>query len=280
MVSPTKKVVLITGCSSGFGRSFVEALAGQGHIIAASARRLGSIQDLQADNVFLYELDVTKKDTIDRCISQIIEDHGRIDVLINNAGYGYMSLVEFAEQQAVKDQFETNYFGLLQTTQAVIPYMRKQRAGQIINISSAAAYAVTPTMGLYASTKWALDCLSEAMHFELKSFGIKVSTINPGPYDTDFNTRSIKRDDDLDKDPPAYESLFAKLDRFGSLKKMSKKGAPVQEVADLVARVIKKKNPRLHYPCGKTAKFLYYLRKLLGNKLFIRFEELIFKTRR
>jgi short-subunit dehydrogenase len=265
------KVILVTGCSKGFGRLFALDLARAGHIVAATSRSLermsGLRQKAAAEHlpIHLYELDVTRPETIIKTVSEVVRDHGRIDVLINNAGYGFFAFIEHGTPEEIKDQFETNVFGLVRITQEVLPIMRRQGSGHIINISSLAAGGVTPMMGFYAASKWAVEALSEAMHLELKRSGIKVSIIQPGPYHTAFGESAIhdprtKMLEGLNKGKKRLQDRFLK---------------DPQEVSGLLLKVVQSKRPKLRYPAGFAAKAIFFMRKILPGEWFIKLEELL-----
>ncbi|MFC1517824.1 SDR family oxidoreductase [Candidatus Margulisiibacteriota bacterium] len=266
------KTILITGCSKGFGYLFAVALAKAGFQVAATSRNLERMQDLQQKTkaanlpIKFYELDVTKTGTLKGIVSQINNDLGKIDVLINNAGYGLFAFFEHATQEEIKAQFDTNVFGLIALTQEVIPIMRKQKSGHIINISSAAAAGVSPMMGFYAASKWALEALSEAMHFELKRAGIKISLIEPGPYKTSFGESSRYNNDTK----AAYQITGKKRMQDLFLKNPA-------EVTKLLVKVVKNKRPKFRYPVGKVAKTVFFLRKLLPGNWFLKLEETLLK---
>ena len=185
-----KQVVLISGCSSGIGRSFVNEFRKNNYQVAATARKTDSINDLKSDFVSIYKLDVTDKKSIDSCVKKIINDYGRIDILVNNAGYGLIGPVAELSPDDLRDQFETNLFGPVFLSQAVIPFMRKQRSGKIINISSISGILTTPFGGAYCSSKAALNSLSDAMRMELSPFNIQVITVQPGAIKSNFGNRA------------------------------------------------------------------------------------------
>jgi len=271
MTMNEKKTILITGCSKGFGFLFARDLARAGYRVAATSRSLARMHDLaalaQAERlpIELFELDVTDAASIGRGVSAVIARFGHIDVLINNAGYGLFAFFEHATPEEVRAQFDTNVFGLVQVTQAVLPHMRKAGQGHIINISSAAAGGVTPMMGFYAATKWAVEALSEAMHFELKRAGITISMVEPGPFHTGFGS-SARRNPKTE----LVERVAAKKKRLQDhfIK-------DPQEVSDLVVRIVKTRRPQLRYPAGFSSKLIFFLRKILPGAWFIALEDLL-----
>ncbi|MGY8735904.1 MAG: oxidoreductase [bacterium] len=193
--SEEEKVWLITGCSTGMGREFARTALAAGYRVMTTARNTATLDELideYPDTARAVELDVTNQDQVDAAFKTTVEEFGRLDVLVNNAGYGYLSPIEEGDLSEVRAMFETNFFGLLAMTRAVIPYMRERRSGQIIFNSSQAGLMSRPGTGYYSTTKYAVEALSEALVFELAPFGIKVTAIQPGPFRTDWSGRSMK----------------------------------------------------------------------------------------
>jgi len=189
-ISTAAKVWFITGTSKGFGRIWAEAALGRGDKVVATARDRTSLSALSArhgSNVLSLALDVTDEAAVTSAVTQGMAHFGRLDVVVNNAGYGLFGTVEEVEARA---QMETNFFGALWVTKAVIPVLREQRSGHIIQVSSIAGVSAFPTLGLYNASKWALEGLSQALALEVKEFGIKVTLIEPTGYSTDWGGRS------------------------------------------------------------------------------------------
>lgn len=185
---------LITGCSTGIGREIARAALGAGHSVVVTARRTETVADLTADfgdRAVAVALDVTDKDQIAAAVHTADQVFGGIDVLVNNAGNGYLSAIEEGEDDAVRKLFDTNYFGVVDTIKAVLPAMRARRSGHIINISSMTGLVANPPNAYYSSTKFALEALTEALAQEVKPFGIKVTAIEPGAFRTDWAARSM-----------------------------------------------------------------------------------------
>ena len=186
------KVVLITGCSSGIGLATAVLLSEKGNKVYATMRNLDKKGNLENKakqknvNVNILQLDVIDDDSVKKAVKEIIEKEGKIDVLINNAGYGMISPVEYADMRKVKELFDVNFFGLIRVTQACLPIMRKQSSGHIINISSIAGVRGLIGLDLYCASKFAVEGLSESMAPALKTMGINLSLIEPGPVDTEF----------------------------------------------------------------------------------------------
>lgn len=188
-----KKVWLITGCSTGFGRELSKHVLSIGHSAAVAARKTGDVKDIvdgYADTALTVKLDVTIEADIEAAVKSTIERFGRIDVLVNNAGIGYFGAIEESEDEAVRQMFEINVFGLANMTKAVLPQMRKQRSGHIVNISSIGGLVGFPGVGFYNATKFAVDGLSEALAKETAPLGIQVTIVAPSGFRTDWAGRS------------------------------------------------------------------------------------------
>ena len=181
----------ITGCSTGIGREIAVAALAAGHSVVVTARRVEAVQDLVGDRSIAVPLDVTSKEQIDAAVAAAVEAYGGIDVLVNNAGYGYMSAVEEGDDAEVRALFDTNYFGVVDTLKAVLPLMRAQGSGHIVNISSMTGLVANPPNAYYSSTKFALEALTEALTKEVGPLGIKVTAIEPGAFRTDWAKRSM-----------------------------------------------------------------------------------------
>jgi NAD(P)-dependent dehydrogenase (short-subunit alcohol dehydrogenase family) len=184
----------ITGCSTGIGREIARAALEDGHSVVVTARRTGTIADFAddfGDRAAVVPLDVTDKGQIASAVQAANDAFGGIDVLVNNAGNGYLSAIEEGEDDKVRKLFDTNYFGVVDTIKAVLPQMRARHCGHIINISSMTGLVANPPNGYYSSTKFALEALTEALAQEVKPLGIKVTAIEPGAFRTDWAARSM-----------------------------------------------------------------------------------------
>ena len=189
---------LITGCSSGFGRALAQRVLETGHNAVITARNTETVSDLAddyPDTALSVPLDVRNEEQIDSAVAAARQHFGAVDVLVNNAGYGYRAAVEEGEPEAIRDLFDTNYFGAVNMINAVLPLMREQGNGVIINISSIAGQRSGPGSGYYAASKAALESTSEALRQEVAPLGIRVSIIQPGPFRTDFFSRSLQQAD-------------------------------------------------------------------------------------
>lgn len=200
------KVWFITGTSRGFGRLWAEAALERGDRVAATARNKAALSDLQrrfGGTVLAIELDVTNRSKDFAAIAQAHDHFGRIDIVVNNAGYGHFGCIEELTEQEARDQLESNFFGALWITQAALPYLRAQRGGHIVQVSSLGGLATLPDAGIYHASKFALEAISEALAQEVTSFGINVTLIEPGLFATDWAASSAKRSGPL----PAYERV-------------------------------------------------------------------------
>jgi NAD(P)-dependent dehydrogenase (short-subunit alcohol dehydrogenase family) len=191
----SSRVWFITGSSTGFGRVLAEILLKRGERVVVTARSPDQIQDLVAgykDTGLALALDVTQPPQIAAAVAEAEKFFGRIDVLVNNAGYGYLASVEEGEEAEVRAMFDTNFFGLIAVTQAVLPGMRARRTGHILNISSIGGLVANPSTGYYSATKFAVEAISESLAKEVEPLGIWVTAIEPGPFRTDWAGRSLK----------------------------------------------------------------------------------------
>lgn len=206
------KVWFITGASRGFGRAFVKAALSRGDRVAATARDTATLEglaDAVGDALLPLELDVTDRAAVRAAVKAAHERFGRLDVVVNNAGYGLFGMVEEVSEQQVRDQLETNFFGALSVTQAVLPILRGQGSGHIVQISSVGGVAAFPSLGAYHASKWALEGLTESLAQEVAGFGIKVTLVEPGPFGTDWQGSSAVSAAPLDAYRPAHEAQAA-----------------------------------------------------------------------
>jgi len=193
MAQPPQRVWFITGASTGFGRLLAQEVLKSGGKVVVTARKLDKVADLEAQypqTAKALALDVTNAGQVDSVVAQAIEKFGRVDVLVNNAGYGVAGAIEEVSEAEFMPMFETNVFGLLRVTRAFLPHLRKQRSGHVLNLSSIGGLVASPGMGYYNATKFAVEGISEALAGELAPLGIRVTIIEPGPFRTDFLGRS------------------------------------------------------------------------------------------
>ncbi|MCF0068856.1 SDR family oxidoreductase [Dyadobacter sp. CY261] len=243
------KTVLITGASSGFGKDAVRLFQKNGWNVVASMRSPEREAELGVlDNVLLVRLDVTDSGSIQQAVEEGIARFGRIDALVNNAGHGSLGVLEAAPAEVVRQQFDVNVFGLIEVTKAVLPHMRKNRSGVIVNVSSMGGRVAFPFSTLYHATKYAVEGLSESLQFELGPLGIRVKLVEPGGYKTDFAGRSLATfgAGDLLDYQPAYNDFAGKVDTWP----MSER---VWEVAEAIFEAASDGSQQLRYPVGADA---------------------------
>jgi NAD(P)-dependent dehydrogenase (short-subunit alcohol dehydrogenase family) len=244
------KVILITGASSGIGFDSAQTLAKQGHRVYAAARRTELMEPLKAYGVKVIGMDVTDEESMKLGVETVIQAEGRIDVLINNAGYGYFGAIENVPLEEARRQLEVNVFGLARLTQLVLPYMRKQRSGRIINTSSIAGKMVFYMGGWYNVTKYSVEALSDALRMEMKPFGIDVVMIEPGAIKTDWGVIAARHLMESSVGT-AYEQIgtqWAKnMDWFYKTNWLS---AP-EVVTKAISRAVNSRHPKARYCRGR-----------------------------
>jgi NADP-dependent 3-hydroxy acid dehydrogenase YdfG len=234
------KVWFITGASKGFGYVWTEAALARGDSVAAAARNIGSLKALKmqhGDRLLPLALDVGNKAAVDAAVEQAHKQFGHIDIAINNAGYGLFGAIEEVSEQEARAQIETNLFGALWVTQAVLPIMRAQRSGHIIQISSIGGVWAVPTVGLYHASKWGLEGFSQALASEVKGLGIRLTIVEPGGFATEFGTTSAR----LAQQLPAYDAARATL---ANIRTASVPGDPKATVSALL-RIVDAAEPPL-----------------------------------
>jgi NAD(P)-dependent dehydrogenase (short-subunit alcohol dehydrogenase family) len=241
-------VWFITGCSSGFGREFVRAALAHGFCVVATARdpkKLGDLIAGREDKAKVLALDVTNADQIKRAVSEAERTFGRIDVLVNNAGYGYLAAVEEGEEKDIRAIFDTNFFGVVAMIQAVLPGMRARRHGYIINIASVGGVIGHAGSGYYAATKFAVEGLSEALAQEVEPLGIHVLIVEPGPFRTNFG-RSVKQSPNIIAD---YENSAGKH-RRETIEHSGKQPGDPARAAEAVIKALQSPTPPRHLVLG------------------------------
>lgn len=261
-MSFSRKVILITGASSGIGYDAALILAGQGHKVYGAARRVELMDGLREKGVVPVRMDVTDEQSMLDGVQSIIDAEGRIDVLVNNAGYGYMGAIENVTITEAKRQIEVNVFGLARLTQLVLPYMREQKSGRIINTSSVAGKAVIPFGGWYNVSKYSVEALSDALRIEVKPFGIKVCLIEPGGIKTDWGIIAADNLEVSSKDT-AYEDAglrMARLLRYGYTSNLLSN--PIR-VARAITRAVNARCPKVRYRLGAGSGLIVILHAIL-----------------
>lgn len=225
------RTVFITGASSGFGKLTAKKFQSEGWNVVATMRTPQAETELnELENVLVTELDVTKPNTIEQAVAEAKTKFGTIDVLVNNAGYGTAGPLEAATDKEIRAQMEVNFFGLINVTKAVLPTLRAQKEGTIVNLSSIGGRITFPYFSLYHATKFAVEGLTESMQYELNALGIKMKLVEPGAFKTDFGTRSLNVfDSSKYVDYQDQLQLF-----FGNVEQMIKNSGDPQEVADAI----------------------------------------------
>ena len=269
------KVAIVTGSSSGIGYETALILARNGFRTYATMRNLEkgkSISDIATKEkleLHTIKLDVTDERSVTDAIKTIKADAGRIDVLVNNAGYGLAGSLEDLSMSEIKAQFETNVFGLIRVTQAVLPTMREQKSGIIVNISSIGGKVAIPLQSPYHSTKFAVEGLSESIAYDLEPFGIKVVIIEPGAIKTNFETGMVVAQNTQNPKSPYYNKM-QKLQ--SSINSHFKNGTTPAKVAEVILNAITTPNPNLRYTVGEDAAMIAQKRKELSD---LEFQKLI-----
>jgi NAD(P)-dependent dehydrogenase (short-subunit alcohol dehydrogenase family) len=249
-----EKVAVVTGSSSGIGLETALTLARNGFLTYATIRNLAKSDKIKAvadkDHlpVRIVQLDVTDDTSVNNAVQSIIKETGRIDILVNNAGYALSGAFEDLSLEEIKNQYDTNLYGIIRTSQAVLPIMRKQTSGRIINISSGLGLFGFPGMSAYSSTKFAMEGLSESMAYELDQFGIKVILIEPGVIRTNISNSIVTAKKAQDSSSP-YSQMMQKMDN--NFKKFTENASSADVVANVVLEAATSENPRLRYLAGK-----------------------------
>lgn len=258
-----KKVILITGASSGMGKVFAEDLAKEGYIVYGAARRTDLLQELEKKGVKTIALDVTNDESMQNCVQQILKQEGKIDVLINNAGYGSYGTIEDVPMEEAKRQFEVNVFGLARMTQLVLPSMRKQKSGTIINISSIGGKIATPFGAWYHASKFAVEGMSDSLRTEVKPFGINVVVIEPGGVKSEWAEIAY---DNLIKTTQhtAYSEMANKFKK--AFETTISKNAEPQVISRLISKAVASKKPKTRYSGGYMAKPALFFRRWFGDR--------------
>jgi NAD(P)-dependent dehydrogenase (short-subunit alcohol dehydrogenase family) len=248
------KTVLITGCSSGIGRATALAFLDEEWEVYATARNPADIETLGERGCDISTLDVTDDDDVDRVVSRIVDEHGRIDCLVNNAGYAQFGPIEDVPTDRVHDQFDVNVYGPHRLTRAVLPHMREQEDGTIVNVSSVAGRLSFPGGGVYCGSKFAIEAMSDALRAEVDGMGIDVVLVEPGPVDTSFDERVASEvDDGLDRSE-AYESFY---DTFDDVQAVGGGGfweESPERVAEDIVNAASATKPAARYPVGTVAR--------------------------
>ena len=257
--------IVITGASSGIGKATAQHFAAQGWRVAATMRAPEKETELtQIDNVKLYQLDVTDQASIDSATAQILSDFERVDVVLNNAGYGLSGPFEAASAEQIRRQFDTNVFGLMEVTRAFLPHFRANEAGLFLNVTSIGGRITFPLTSLYHSSKWAVEGFSESLAFELGELGIQVKVIEPGGVATDFGGRSMTFA--LPTELPVYMPMVQKV-----MAAFQSRGpaSTAEQIASGIYAAATDGKTQLRYLLGEDAKQTYALREQAGDDAFM-----------
>ncbi|MEU4039701.1 oxidoreductase [Streptomyces collinus] len=267
MTPSTTRTALVTGASSGIGEATALKLIGLGYTVYGAARRTDRLQKLAERGLRPLAMDVTDDDSMRGGVERVISETGRIDVLVNNAGYGSYGALEDVSQDEARRQFDVNVFGAVRLIQITLPHMRARRSGTIVNITSMGGKIYTPLGGWYHGTKFALEALSDCLRIEVKPFGVDVVVIEPGGIRTEWAGIAA---DQLEK----YSAAGAYSDQAGAVaasmrsEGMTRRMSPPSVIADAVGKAVTARRPRTRYATGFSARPLIGLRRLLPDRAF------------
>ena len=264
----SKKTVLITGASSGIGKETAKTLIGEGYTVYAAARRLEKMDDLKKLGGIPLKMDITKEDEVVAVVEQIKQNHSGVDILINNAGCALYGSVEETTMEDVRYQFEVNFFGLTRLTQLVLPYMRKKKAGKIINISSASGKIYALLGAWYTATKHALEGWSDCLRVEVKQFNIDVIIIEPGVIVTEIHDAVVESILKRSGQGPYSNIANGMAEYFRNIQETPNAGSPASVIANTISKAIMASRPRTRYAVGKWAGRLIFLRKWFGDRFY------------
>jgi NAD(P)-dependent dehydrogenase (short-subunit alcohol dehydrogenase family) len=262
----TSKAVLITGCSTGIGRATAEHLARSGHSVYATARRPESIEDLKNAGCKTLALDVNDEASMSAAVAAVEEAEGAVGALVNNAGYSQSGALETIGLEDVRRQFETNVFGLLRMCQLVLPGMRRQGGGRIVNVSSMGGKLTFPGGGVYHATKYAVEAMSDAMRFEVQGFGIDVVVIEPGLIKTNFAETAVGSVSHEDGPYAEFNTAVSAATAGAYEGPLGRLGGGPEAVAKAIEKALTAKRPRARYPVTASARVLMTQRKLLPDR--------------
>lgn len=256
------KIILITGASSGIGFDAAQTLARQGHRVYAAARRLEMMEPLKADGVVPIRMDVTDSESMASGMKTVLDAEGRIDVLVNNAGYGYFGAIENVTMEEARRQVEVNVFGLAELCKLVLPVMRAQGCGRIINTSSIAGKTVMPFGGWYHVSKYSVEALSDALRMEMKPFGVEVVMIEPGGIKTDWGIIAAKHLAESSKDTAYEKEALCEAELMHKGYSGNYLSAPCV-VTRAISRAVNSRSPRARYRIGRGAFIMVLMHTVL-----------------
>jgi NAD(P)-dependent dehydrogenase (short-subunit alcohol dehydrogenase family) len=255
-------VVLITGASSGLGQATARLLSRSGYTVFGTSRYPFKAEPIPGVN--MLELDVRSDQSVRACVAAVLETVGRVDTLLNNAGVEFSGALEEISMTEAREQFETNFFGVHRMVRALLPHMRHQRSGRILNISSLAGLSSVPYLGMYSASKFALEGYSEALRVEVQPFGIHVSQIEAGFLHTPMGAHRQQAADRIEEYDSGRESAYSVFLRD------EERGPPAEVIADAVLGILRSRRPRLRYVVGQQARRTVRLRRFLPASLYER----------
>ena len=267
------KAVLITGCSTGIGRATALQLAQRGDfVVYATARRLETVEDLAEAGCRTLSLDVTDEDSMQAAVDAVESEHGSVWALINNAGYSQSGAVESIPLESLRDQFETNVFGLIRMAQLVLPGMRNRGEGRIVNLGSMGGKFTFPGGGAYHATKYSVEAISDALRFEVSGFGVRVVLIEPGLITTSFGDTAVGSIDAAPSDGPygKFNAGVGKVMKGAYEGPLAKLGAGPEAVAKKIETALTSSNPRPRYTVTPSAKVIIAMRRLTSDRMWDR----------
>lgn len=255
------KIVLITGASSGFGKATAERLAKRGYTVYGTSRK-----EMSSDIIHFIVMDVRDKDSVKAGVERVVKEQGRIDVVINNAGMGIGGSLELATEEEIKLQMETNFHGCVNVCQAVLPYLRQQGGGRIINLSSIGGVMGLPYQGFYSASKFAIEGFTEALSAEVRGFGIKVSMVEPGDFATNFTARRYNSEATAKNE--AYSASFGRS--LAIIETEENGGLKPDVLAKKIEKIVEARNPRLRYVVANfEQKLSVLLKKIVPGNCFV-----------
>ncbi|MFJ3056494.1 oxidoreductase [Herbaspirillum sp. NPDC087042] len=273
------KVALVTGASSGIGEATALELKALGYTVFAAARRVERMRALANAGIHVLAMDVTDDVTMQAAIDEIIANSGRIDVLVNNAGYGSYGAVEDVSLAEARAQFDVNVFGAVRLTQLVLPHMRSQRRGTVVNITSMGGKIYTPLGAWYHGTKFALEAISDCLRLEVQPFGIDVVVIEPGGIKTEWAGIAANKLQEV-SGKGAYASQAAAMAEAMIGESSRKRQSPPELIAETIGKAVSARRPRTRYAVGFGAKPMIFIRRLLSDRAFDAFMRMATGTAR
>lgn len=263
----SKRVALVTGASSGMGKAFAKALLAEGMVVYAVARRVEPMDELKRLCAITLPMDITSEQDVQRVAERIRQDHGALDVLLNNAGFGLYGAMEDITLEQARYQFEVNLFGLARLTQLLLPGMRERRRGTIVNISSMGGKVYTPLGSWYHASKHALEGWSDCLRLELQQFGIHVVLIEPGAIETEFG-QVLVQGLEAQNGTGAYREMVQKVASATERSHASGALSQPQVIVELLLKAVRSRRPRTRYTAGKYARPMMFIRKWLGDRIY------------